>query len=386
MKRILFISHDASRTGSPIILLNLIKWFHACGNFECDLLLCKNGEMKEAFREAADRVYDLQPSLKKNSFIERKLHKLLRYDPKTAYLDRLGKQLAANQYNLIYANSIPSCEGLLWVHQFLKRPSILHVHELEFTIRHSLNPDSFSKAKRIIDRYIAVSELVQMNLINNHNISPERIIKHNEFISKDIIPTRAKNAILEELGIPSNAIVVGGSGTVDWRKGPDVFIRVAQQFFEIKGLEAPVYFVWLGGTRNPVKMDQLLYDIDQLGLCDRILLPGQKTDPYNYFNIFDVFLMTSREDPFPLVCLENGRLGNPVICFDKVVGSTEFISNECGAVVPYLHIEKMVEALVDFVFDEEKRKSAGTILKKRVEDYTIEKIGPEIMKTLNQLQ
>jgi glycosyltransferase involved in cell wall biosynthesis len=60
-----------------------------------------------------------------------------------------------------------------------------------------------------------------------------------------------------------------------------------------------------------------------------------------YFAAFDVFALVSREDPFPVVCLEAASLGKPIVCFNSSDGEKEFVENDCGFVVPDLDIEIM---------------------------------------------
>ena len=47
--KILFISHDASRTGAPILLLRLIEQIKIYSDFEILILLKNCGELKEDF-------------------------------------------------------------------------------------------------------------------------------------------------------------------------------------------------------------------------------------------------------------------------------------------------------------------------------------------------
>lgn len=53
--------------------------------------------------------------------------------------------------------------------------------------------------------------------------------------------------------------------------------------------------------------------------------------------------MTSREDPFPLVSIEVGLLGKPIISFEKAVGTNEILQDAGGFIVPYLSIEDMAQ-------------------------------------------
>ncbi|MBZ9787851.1 glycosyltransferase [Psychroflexus sp. CAK57W] len=119
-------------------------------------------------------------------------------------------------------------------------------------------------------------------------------------------------------------------------------------------------------------------DLKKLRLTDTVKFVGQQSNPFNYYNQFDIFLMTSKEDPFPLVCIEVGMLGKPIICFDKATGTQEVLENGDGKVVPYLSIERMAEAVVEYNTDEELLKNDSIIAKEVFKDFTLEQKCPEI--------
>src|SRR5258708_32684748 len=47
--RVLFVSHDASRTGSPIVLLTLQRWLRANVDIEIQTLLLEGGPLQSDF-------------------------------------------------------------------------------------------------------------------------------------------------------------------------------------------------------------------------------------------------------------------------------------------------------------------------------------------------
>ena len=60
----------------------------------------------------------------------------------------------------------------------------------------------------------------------------------------------------------------------------------------------------------------------------------------------DIFLLTSREDPFPLAAIDAGILGMPIFCFDKATGIAEVVDS--SFVVPYLDVEEMANRILAF--------------------------------------
>src|SRR5690606_10497838 len=124
------------------------------------------------------------------------------------------------------------------------------------------------------------------------------------------------------------------SGLVDWRKGYDVFIQVAR-YIKKQRPELDIQFTWVGSIS---KTNRIIIEEDllKLGLKETVSFVEELSNPYNVYNSFDVFLMCSREDPFPLVCIEMGMLLKPIICFEKATGTAEIISKGGGEIVAYL--------------------------------------------------
>ena len=119
-------------------------------------------------------------------------------------------------------------------------------------------------------------------------------------------------------------------------------------------------------------------DIEKLGLQNTVRFIGEVDNPSSYYNDFDVFAMTSREDPFPLVCIEVGMLGKPIVSFDKAVGTNEVISEAGGFIVPYLDIETMAEKIMNYYNNPELVKSHGELNEKAFSQFTPELICPQL--------
>lgn len=57
MKKILFISHDASRSGAPFVLLFFMRWLKQnAGNIQMDILLIEGGPLEEEFKKLCGKT------------------------------------------------------------------------------------------------------------------------------------------------------------------------------------------------------------------------------------------------------------------------------------------------------------------------------------------
>ena len=100
--------------------------------------------------------------------------------------------------------------------------------------------------------------------------------------------SESTDRIRAELVIPSGAFVVGGAGTLDWRKGYDLFISVAVEVLRTD-TRGDVHFVWVGGNSDSSITEQIEFDLQKLGFNSRIHFVGQRTNYLDYLATFDVF-------------------------------------------------------------------------------------------------
>ncbi|SDL41380.1 Glycosyltransferase involved in cell wall bisynthesis [Salinimicrobium catena] len=365
MKNLLFINHEESRTGAPFVLLQFLQWLKQ-RNSECiiSVLSLREGPLRTDFEAVADSYYQLSGPEAAPTLMDRIFQK----KGKKAGRDTI-KLLSAKSFDLIYANTIVSLPVAFKL-KSLNRNSrlVVHVHELKTVIKTNL-PD-FKVYVSGVDGFIAVSELVRDNLISNYNIPSEKVRIIYEF-SKKMSPANMKK---------SSSFVVGGSGTGEWRKGTDLFIQVAA-YVKRKYPGLQIKFIWVGKIKPA---QRLMYEaeIEKAGLKGIFNFSGEKADPQEEFSHFDIFLLTSREDPFPLVCIELGMMGKPIICFEKATGTAEILTKGGGAVVPYLNIEKMAEKVVDYYNDRQKLNADGERAKQLFSSFTVENLAPEIYKFL----
>jgi len=56
-KKVLFIGHDASRTGAPLLLLELIKWLTSNSSVKPSVLLKQGGELEAEYEVATDGAW-----------------------------------------------------------------------------------------------------------------------------------------------------------------------------------------------------------------------------------------------------------------------------------------------------------------------------------------
>jgi glycosyltransferase involved in cell wall biosynthesis len=180
--------------------------------------------------------------------------------------------------------------------------------------------------------------------------------------------------------IENSEFVIGGCGLQEWRKGPDLFVQVAKVFKETY-LNAKVRFVWVGGEGGFT--NQLNYEAELLGMVDSVEFVGEVANPSEYFSTFDIFLLTSREDPFPLVVLEAIAETTPVLGFEGV-GNIENVINVISEnLIEYLDVSAVAHRIWYYYNNEIHRLNHGQLLHENLQkiklDYSEEKFFAGIM-------
>ena len=211
-RRVLVVSHDASRTGAPILLLHLLRWIKANSDLTFNILLRADGELRMEFEDLGN-VTALTDGNSLPGPVQR------------ALLKRRLARLAASGGGPIYSNTAtngPVLGALAATGRFV----MSHIHELETMIR---SRGHFDEVKRVTRTYIACSGAVKDNLIQSHGIDPAciRVIHGCLPVRQMEIDPDAYTSVKQELNIPPEAFIVGGSGTTDWRKAPELFVALA---------------------------------------------------------------------------------------------------------------------------------------------------------------
>ena len=173
-----------------------------------------------------------------------------------------------------------------------------------------------------------------------------------------IAPSRPKPRV-------SDGPVVGTIARLASEKGLDVLLRALS---ELPGVSCVL--VGDGPERG-----RLEAEATQLGVADRVTFAGWSAEPGAYLPSFDVFVLSSTHEGFPLSVLEAMGSGLPVVATD--VGSVReaVMDGETGLVVPPGDAEALAGALRRLILDAELRDRMGRAGRARV----LESFTPDVM-------
>lgn len=366
--KVLFVSHDASRTGAPLMLLYFLKWLkisHPEVSF--DLLVLGDGVLKSDFKKLSLNYFEKKDS--RYSVFRRIIYKLVN---KANLIDVISKF----KYDIIYANSIVSLDTSIHIkNRCIGKPRIIcHVHELTLIVK--LLAKNFKDLCTSVDYFIAASDKVNKMLNQDFGISSNKISTVYEFSGLNHYTDNSYSKFGQEF-------IVGGSGTGHWRKGIDIFMLVANWVLK-KFPEKKIKFKWVGPIQFPDDII-LANDVSNLGISSKIEFIGEVDDPRNEYESFDIFLLTSREDPFPLAAIEIAQIGIPIICFSGATGTEEILLNGGGRCVPYLDIEEMGKQIIYYFDNADIRCKDGDEAKRLFSMFTPDIICPEIFSIIRSV-
>ena len=362
--KILVIGHDAHLAGAQTVLLSLLKEWGKNNEFEFKILLREGGVLLDEYSELGDLI--IYSELKTSASIDSMHAKILRWNP-----------------DVILSSTVTN--GLLLQElrqKGFQQPVVTYTHELQKSIERWAPGEVMLQTLSCTDFFLCGGKEVAANLIINHAVASDRLEVVNGFIDTwgDVEkPNISKiQTFKEELCIGRNDIVVFGCGTTDWRKGSDLFIEIGRYCVERNNI---IKFVWIGGdadANNKV--------VTSFGLGKKITFLPNTLRSRKYYYTGDIFLLSSREDPFPLVALEAADAGLPIVCFEGTGGMPSFVGEDAGVAVPYEQIRLAAEAVLDLTNNHEKRKLLGEHARKKVrERHTTPIAAKDIAHSINEL-
>jgi glycosyltransferase involved in cell wall biosynthesis len=354
-RRVLFISNDASRSGAPIVLLHFLRWLKQHSELRFDVLTRNGGPLLSEFEALAP-----------TSVLRREPERRMLAVPERVRRDWMLSRLGSKSSGPIYANTITNGVELEILSQ-TRRPVITHVHELEAVIS-LCGEENWDAVNRHTRHFIAASHAVKQNLVSQRGVNADRVSVVHEFIPILATPPRQdmRERVRHEFGLSADALIVVACGPTNWRKAPELFLLLAGAVAAQRP-DLPIHFVWVG-LGLPKEMVRLDHDRRRLSLETRVHFVGERLDAREIFGGCDVFALVSREDSFPLVCLEAASAGTPIVCFDGAGGTVELVEDDAGFVVPYLDIEAMAERTLALLCSTDLNRTRGERAAKKVRE------------------
>jgi glycosyltransferase involved in cell wall biosynthesis len=322
-RRVIFVSHEATRTGAPKIILNILRHFNKSCDIQCETMLHSGGHLASSFAESS--VVDcMNLPCKSGEELTKRVAKFVQREknntPILAVCNSMESRFVAREL---------ASAGI---------PTVSLVHELPSSYSEEDYSIVFDASEKVVFPVHFVKDAADNKTPLPHGKS---VVLSQGLLDPDfgthIDRQTAHTQIRKELGLPENTFIVLGCGTLDLRKGIDHYVQVARRSIEHTHPNVPVHFVWVGDgprwTHSPYHYVNL--DLDKSPAREHVHFIGERDNVEPYFMGSDAFLMSSRVDPFPCVIHEAMATGLPVITFEGSGGASEAVGNGAGFIVPY---------------------------------------------------
>lgn len=188
---------------------------------------------------------------------------------------------------------------------------------------------------------IAVSDAVRRNILTDlPRFSPARVqTVYNRIdvaaMQREQLSRQQARAQLE---LSERDWIVGNVGRLHPDKDQETLLRGFAM--ALPGLGDEAQLVIMGSGRLEAELKQLA---ESLGIGERVRFTGRVPDAWKYFRAFDVFALSSRNEPFGMVVLEALAAGVPVVVADS--GGAPEIVGDAGIVFETGNPQSLAAAL-----------------------------------------
>jgi len=369
---VLFIGHEASKTGAPIALKHLMLSLEKTNRIQPWFVADGDGPLFDDYAALTPAIRSTDYPISRSSFI----HSLARW-----FAQMEGPKVAV-------CNTVVTREYAKALHD-AGIPVIAWVHELPTSItRFGGGAQTMKTIFQSARQVVYVSRSVQQANNRAFGSAPDfgRVI-HNGVTPETSRDGQFREKLARELRIPISAPLVMGCGSIDGRKGVDLFIRVAHNILtEMKGEGTQLpHFIWVGAGTGNEWHTWCIHDAKILGIARQVHFSGERNDIADFYQHSRVFLLTSREDPFPLVSMEAMAYGLPVIAFAGATGQG-ILLKRCGVVVPYLETDAMAQAAITLLRAPQQCAEVGQAVSRHIlEHYSWDRCAADFMGEIDAI-
>lgn len=174
--------------------------------------------------------------------------------------------------------------------------------------------------------------------------------------------TMSQTAARIKLGLPAERMLIGAVGRLSDEKGFDRLIRAVDRIVKT-GTDVGLIIIGEGNQRG--ELEAL---ISNLGLHDRVQLPGHRTDVIDLYQAMDVFALSSLREGLPNVVLEAMALETPVVA-TRIAGVPSLIEDgRTGRLVEPDNVDQLSAAITDLLKHPERRRQMANAARTVIEE------------------
>ena len=331
---VVVVSHEASRTGAPLLALNIIEDLRT--KYNVVAILLGGGDMVDSFRRTAMvTVGPISAKYRLTPAVHPLVHRVCEtYRPRYAIVNSIESREVLTPFDQAGVATV------LLVHEFAAyiRPlgdlhaAIEKATEVVYSAQ-LVWDNAVRQFPSLASRRVHIAPQGQVRIPRSQSVDDDS--EELERIRKALRPETA----------PSGTVLVIGGGWVQIRKGVDLFIAVAAAVLRAQSATR-FHFVWVGGGYDPINdhaySTYLAEQIEKSGLDGNFVMLDEVSRLDRVYDEADIFLLSARLDPFPNVAIDAMRRGMPLVCFEGASGVAEVLAEQPACrelVVPHLAID-----------------------------------------------
>jgi glycosyltransferase involved in cell wall biosynthesis len=300
---------------------------------------------------------------------------------------RLIRLIKKHKYHIVHTHS--SKAGIIgrWAAWIAKVPVIIHTvhgwghHEHQHSLVRKFYIHLEKITLNITDQLIAVSgKNISKGLKDGiGQQSDYSVIRSGIELERFGYPQVDKQTMRNQLGIPSDAIIIGTVTRLSAQKAPLDFIQAAAILSQ--KLEN-VYFVMVGD--GPLYDDVLQY-AQKNNIEKNLIMTGLRRDIPELMNCFDMFVLSSLWEGLPRVIPQAMASGLPVVA-TEIDGSAEIIQSEKnGLLVPPGRPDCIANAVLKVLNNPDIKQNLINAAFKTIDEYSAHKMVEQIESLYSSL-
>ena len=364
---ILVLFHEATRTGAPVLGWNLARELGKTYNVVAVLL--RGGELAAGLERMTSATVSLDVSRHLDGLEARLVAQELseRFDPVYAIAN------SAATYPLASALEHAGTPVVGLVHEFSSSVRPLGVLDEFFAAISTVVFPAEIVAESMKREYTTVlgrsyevipqgqSALPPAGKVRRPTVTRRRGTDDTEIE----LPEESLGDFLD--GLAPETVVVLGAGTLAPRKGIEFFVQAAAKAHDAAP-ETSIVFAWIGERFAGLEwyVEELWEQVDRSGVRARVAFIAPAPDLTELYERADLFLLSSRLDPFPNVTIDAALGGIPVIAFRKASGFAEWLEAHpqlSALVVSHLDAAEAGARVAELAQDPSARDQLGRLLR-----------------------
>jgi glycosyltransferase involved in cell wall biosynthesis len=229
----------------------------------------------------------------------------------TSLIFAIRKHLKSNDINVLHCHQYTP-----WVYGVLA--ALGTKTRVIFTEHGRFYPDSSSWKRKLINPWLcritkhitAISQATKNSLVEFENIPEKRIQVIYNGIKKPEVDEQKVQTLKQSLSIQDGTNVLGTIARLDPIKNHSMMLDA----FSLVLKEHPnTVLIIVGDGEERTNIENKIKD---LGIADKVIMPGYDPQPQHYLALMDIFLLSSLSEGTSMTLLEAMALGKPCVVTD----------------------------------------------------------------------